>query len=447
MTFDEILEQVIALLKRQGRVSYGALKMRFEEIDDKYLDVLKEELFFAYPVTDENNRGLIWNGETETTPEPAFQPDQTPPPELQPVVEQPRSVRETPSPVEPHTPEAERRQLTVMFCDLVGSTSLSGELDPEDLREVIQAYQSMCTRVIQAFEGYVAQHLGDGILCYFGYPTAHEDDAQRAVRTGLGIIGEMKTLNQQVEHPHGIQLAVRIGIHTGLVVIGNIGSGPRQEQLALGETPNVTARIQGLAEPDTVVISSDTYRLIQGYFDCDALGERELRGVPQPLAVYQVLGDSGMQSRIDVASTRGLTPLVGRESENTLLFERWEQAQDGNGQVVLLSGEAGIGKSRLVQSLKDDIGEANYTRLECRSSPYFTNSALYPIIDMVQRTLRLQEDDTPETRVDKLEENLKRYRLPLEETVPLGCIKEASCPVPLTSSSMHLSKTPPTHRY
>ncbi len=307
-----------------------------------------------------------------------------------------------------------------MFCDLVGSTELSGRFDPEDYREVVREYQTTCGDVIDRFGCHVAQTLGDGLLIYSGYPIAHEDDAERAVRVGLGILDAMQTLNEHMEEAYkGIHLAVRIGIHTGPVVIGEVGAGSHQEQLALGEVPNVAARIQGLAEPDTVVISDATHRLTQGYFECETLGERELRGVAEPIVAYQVLQESGVHSRLDIPSARGLTPLVGREQESGLLLERWEQVKNGYGQVVLLSGEAGIGKSRLVQALKKHVADVSHTRLECRSSPYFTNSALYPIIDMVQRTLRFQVDDTPEQKLEKLEQNLSQYRLPLAETVPL----------------------------
>jgi len=361
------------------------------------------------------------------------------------VQSEPRPVAEAErSPLDPSLPEAERRQLTVMFCDLVGSTSLSDELDPEELREVVRAYQATCTEVIQRYDGHVAQHLGDGLLVYFGYPQAHEDDPQRAVHTGLGIIESLKHLNVCLAADNDIHLSVRVGIHTGLVVVGQIGSGDRQEQLALGAAPNVAARIQGLAEPDRLIISHATYQLVQRYFNCDSLGEHDLRGVTQPIAVYQVLGDSGIQNRLDIASTRGLTPLVGRESESTLLFDRWEQVKDGQGQVVLLSGEAGIGKSRLVQALKDHIAEEAHIRLECRSLPYFTNSALYPIIDMVQRTFRFQTDDTPEQKLEKLKQNLSQFRLPLEETVPLFATL-LSLPLP-EDSYAPLSWTPRRQR-
>src|SRR5215467_13921489 len=266
MTFDEILDQVIALLKRQGRVSYRALKMRFN-LDDEYLDVLKEEMLFAYPVVDEEGRGFVWTGETEGQPvststqpapqevSPAIQPTQAAPP-----------------------PEAERRQLTLMFIDLVESTKLASQLDPEDLRTIVREYQKVCSEVITRFDGHIAQLLGDGLLVYFGYPQAHEDDAQRAVRTGLGILDAMEALNARLQQEKGVQLALRVGIHTGLVVVGEMGGQGRQEQLALGEVPNIASRIQGLAAPNTLSISEGTYRLVQGYFECQDLGAQTLRG-------------------------------------------------------------------------------------------------------------------------------------------------------------------------
>jgi len=415
MDFYEVLAEVVQLLQREGRATYRALKRQFN-LDDAYIEDLKEELLFSHPVVDENSRGLVWTGETQRLPQPTSQPNQ---PEPHPVVEQAQPIPATSLPIEPHTPDAERRQLTVMFCDLVGSTELSGKLDPEDYREVVRAYQTTCSEVIQRFDCHIAQTLGDGLLIYSGYPVAHENDAERAVRVGLGILDAMKALNEGLEQDKGIRLAVRVGIHTGPVVVGEVGAGTKQEQLALGETPNVAARVQGLAEPDTLVISAETYRLTQGFFECESLGEHDLRGVAQPIAVYQVLQESGAQNRLDVATTRGLTPLIGRQQETELLLQRWNQVKDGQGQVILLSGEAGIGKSRLVQVLKDHVAEEPHTRLECRSSQYFTNSALYPITDFLQRTLRFQVDDTPETRLEKLVQNLGHYRLPLEESIPL----------------------------
>jgi TOMM system kinase/cyclase fusion protein len=316
-------------------------------------------------------------------------------------------------------PEAERRQLTVLFCDLADSTRLAGQLDPEDFREVVLAYQATCVEVLQRFDGHVAQYLGDGLLVYFGYPRAHEDDAQRAIRAGLGILDAMGALNTRLERDKGLRLAVRLGIHTGPVVVGPMGSGGRHEQLALGETPNLAARLQSLAAPNTVAISATTHRLVQGYFRFDDLGGPSLKGVETPLRVYRVVAESATQSRLDAAGPTGLTPLVGREHEVGLLRERWAQSRDGLGQVVLLSGEAGIGKSRLAQALKEHLTEDTHTRIECRASPYYQQSAFYPIVEHVQRLLQFRKDDTPEAKLHKLEAVLGPYGFALEEVVPL----------------------------
>ena len=231
--------------------------------------------------------------------------------------------------IERQTPEAERRQLTVMFCDLVGSTVLSAQLDPEELRNVVRAYQEVCAKVIARFEGHIAQYLGDGLLVYFGYPSAHEDDAQRAVRSGLGIVEGLEHLNTRLKQEKNISLSVRVGIHTGLVVVGEMGGGERREQLALGETPNIAARLEGLAEPNTLVISIATYRLIEGFFDCEEKGAHVFKGISQPMEIHQVKNESTARSRLDMMATTVLTPLVGREQEVTTLLERWGKSKMG----------------------------------------------------------------------------------------------------------------------
>src|SRR6516165_1188795 len=396
MTFEEILDQATAMLQRRGRVSYRTLTLQFH-LDAESLAALKEELIEVHHLAvDQDGRMLVWTGEASTTPVlPSPQPSQ-----------QARQQEDQPpqmvSPAPPRSADAERRQLTVMFCDLVDSTKLSAQLDPEEYREVVRAYQGACSEVIQRFEGHIAQLLGDGLLVYFGYPHAHEDDPQRAVRTGLGILATMGDLNKALQQTKGIQLGVRLGIHTGLVVIGEMGGAGRSESLALGEVPNVCSRIQGLAAPNTMAVSEATYRLIQGYFECQDLGAQTLRGVAEPVAVYRVLSASGVYSRLDVAQARGLTPLVGRESEVTLLLERWEQVKAGHGQVILLSGEAGIGKSRLVQVLKDHVAHEPHTRWECRSSEYYQNTALYPLIELFQRLWPLEVHEPPDAKLEKL---------------------------------------------
>jgi class 3 adenylate cyclase len=416
MTFEESLDQAIAMLQRRGRLTYGALKRQFN-LDDAYLEDLKAELIEGQRLAvDEDGRVLVWAGRAEV-------PSRTIPPAPQlgppPATSDVQPIQVLPPPAASQPPDAERRQLTVLFCDLVDSTKLSSQLDPEDYREVVRAYQQVCTEVIERYDGHIAQLLGDGLLVYFGYPQAHEDDAQRAVRTGLGILAAMGDLNQDLQQAKGILLALRMGIHTGLVVIGEMGSTGRQEQLALGETPNLAARLQGLAEPNTVVISDATSRLVQGYFECQELGEHTLRGVADPVALYHVLGASGVHSRLDVAQTRGLTPLVGREQEVGLLVERWEQVKAGHGHVILLTGDAGIGKSRLVQMLKDHVADEPHMRWECRSAEYYQNTALFPLVELFQRLLGFETQETPDAKLEKLEHALSQYRVPVEESVPL----------------------------
>jgi TOMM system kinase/cyclase fusion protein len=403
MTFDEILAQVLNLLRHEGRVSYRALKRRFD-LDDEDIADLKAEIIQAKKLAiDEDGAVLVWSEGAIATPGLA------------------RDQRLEPRADVRKVPEAERRQLTVMFCDLVGSTALSGQLDPEDLREVIRSYQETCAEAILRFDGYIAKYLGDGVLIYFGYPQAHEDDAQRAVRAGLKIVEGMQALNARLQPTLSIPLAVRLGIHTGLVVTGEMGGGETREPMAIvGETPNIAARLQDQAEPNTVIMSASTYRLVHGVFACRDLGPRTLKGVVTPVLVYRVLDAREDQGRFDdVAVPSGLTPLVGREREVGLLLDRWEQVKDGLGQVVVLNGEAGIGKSRLVEVLKAQVAGEPHVRWECRGSPYHQNSAFYPVIDLFHRALRFQRDEVPAEKLRKLETTLDQYGCPLEDMVPL----------------------------
>src|SRR2546425_6059897 len=416
VTFKEVLAQVIDWLQQDKRLSYRALKRQFA-LDDDYLDDLKAELIEVRRVAvEEDGRVLVWTGDADARPSPPLASSSARQPATQEVL--PSSAA---SPVAPSSLDAERRQLTVLFCDLVDSTALASQLDPEDLRDVVLAYQDTCAKVIGRFEGHIAQYLGDGLLVYFGYPLAHEDDAQRAVRAGLGMIEALGQLNTRLEQERGVHLAARLGIHTGLVVVGDVGGGSRQEQLALGETPNLAARLQGLAAPNTLVISAATLQLLGGFFACQSLGTPLLKGFAQPLEVYQVLSESTARSRLDAAGSTGLTPLVGREQEVRLLLERWTQVKDGLGQVVLLTGEAGIGKSRLVEVLKAHVAtEPQAWLTPCQCVPYYKNTALYPMIDLLERVaLRFEREESSQRKLHKLEGFLGQYGLPLAEAAPL----------------------------
>jgi class 3 adenylate cyclase/predicted ATPase len=296
------------------------------------------------------------------------------------------------------TAAAERRQVTVMFCDLVGSTALSRRLDPEDLREVIGAYHRCVEKVVARFGGFVAKYMGDGVLVYFGYPQAHEDDAERAVRAGLALV----EATGELEAPE--RLRVRLGIASGLVVVGDlIGSGAAQERGVVGETPNLAARLQTLAASDTLVISESTRRQIGALFEIEDLGPQPLAGFGEPQRAWRVVGESGLLSRFEALRAAFLTPLVGREEEIDLLQRRWRRAVSGEGQVVLISGEPGIGKSRLAAALRERLEGEHLTRLRFFTSPHHQESALYPFVAQLERAARFERDDPVERKLDKLE--------------------------------------------
>jgi class 3 adenylate cyclase/tetratricopeptide (TPR) repeat protein len=322
-------------------------------------------------------------------------------------------------PPEQQVPGGERRHLTVMFCDLVDSTALSTQLDPEDLRHVLAAYQAACAEMVERFEGHVARYSGDGILIYFGYPRAHEDDARRAVHAALDVIGAIHALNAQLEREPGVRLAVRIGIDTGLVVAGEEAGPEQREPFAVfGETPNVAARLQSLAPPNQIVVSAATHGLIRGQFECASLGAHEVKGIPQPMRLYRVVRETGARSRLEASAPAGLTPLVDREQEMSLLADRWNRVRQRAGHVVLISGEAGIGKSRLVRVLKERVATEAHFWLECYCSPYYQNSPLYPVIDLLMQGLGWTRQDSTETKLAKLEQGLARAGFAVPEVLP-----------------------------
>jgi class 3 adenylate cyclase len=314
------------------------------------------------------------------------------------------------------TPSAERRQIAIMFCDLVGSSALSTRLDPEEQGDVIAAFHDCCAREIKSLGGMVAQYLGDGVLAYFGYPTAHENDAERAILAGLAILNGVGTLKAGGD----VALQARIAIGSGVVVVGDlVRQSLTQENAAIGETTNLVARLQSLAEPNSIVISPVTHRLVGALFDYRDLGRHTLKGFAEPVHVRQVLGVSKVESRFEAQHPSGTSPLLGREEELELLFRRWQEAKRGEGRIVLVTGEPGIGKSRLTRALQERLSSEPYTQLLYHCSPYHQDSALYPIIGQLIRAAGIERDDVPHTKLNKLEVLMRQSSENPAEDMPL----------------------------
>jgi class 3 adenylate cyclase/tetratricopeptide (TPR) repeat protein len=419
MKFYETLISVAGRLVFEQRLPYQALR-RDLGLDDLDIRDVRAELLFRGVARDEDGKGLVWTGavtsrqtRSQAEAEPLLKADAQhipAPPLVADTPERAQSVAQS---------SAERRQLTVMFCDLVGSTMLSGKLDPEDLREVVRAYQETAASVIHQYEGHIAQYLGDGLLVYLGYPQAHEDDAQRAVYAGLGIVTAMDALNRQLQAKYGVELAVRIGIHTGPVVVGQMGGDGRHEQLALGETPNVAARLEGLAQPNTIVISQATLRLVSDTFITETLGPQALKGVSEPVEVWKVMGLRVHEQGTESAHRHDAVNLMGRAAEITLLQQRWEQSKAVRGQVVLISGEAGIGKSSLVNAMRSQAAQEGCPRITFRCSPYHRNSALYPVTVHILQLLGLDRQVEGHVKLAKLEQGLESYARDIKNMVQL----------------------------
>jgi class 3 adenylate cyclase/tetratricopeptide (TPR) repeat protein len=386
MSFLETVERAKVALERNRRVSVQGLKREFD-LDSTALEELVSELVDVQQVATLEGRVLSWR-----------------PGGLEDHVSSPGA-------------RAERRQLTVMFCDLVGSTALSERLDAEDLRDVMSAYQECASHAIARYQGHIGQYLGDGLLIYFGYPLAHEDDAECAVRAGLAILRALETLNEKLELEAGIRLAVRIGIHTGAVVVGEVVGGGGETQV-LGATTNIAARLMSVADPGSVVISGATLRLIPGRFRTQDLGIPVLKGIAEPIRAFSVLHATPARTRLDVDPSR-LTQLVGRDRELGILLDCWDQATKGEVSALLISGEAGVGKSRLLRALGERIADEPHTLIECQCARDTQGSAFHPLIEVVERSLGCEAGDAPEDKLQRLEAAVERARLPVPEVLPL----------------------------
>lgn len=425
MSFIETVHLARALLEQEGRVSVRALGLEFG-LDGDALEGLVEELVDIRRVAAREGKALVWIdwGGSEGV---RLESDA-------------ESASATPA-------QAERRQLTVMFCDLVDSTELSERLGAEELREVISAFQEAAGTAIERFGGAIAQYLGDGLLVYFSYPRAHEDDPLRAVSAGLAIQEAIPQVEARLRArlprlPEGA-LKVRVGIHTGPVVIAEMGARGQRERLALGDTVNIASRIQGAADVGAVDISEATRELVRGFFTLEALGERPFRGIARPIPIYRALRESGVRSRLDLAAATGLTPLVGREQELALLLDYWARVCEGHGQVVLLGGEPGIGKSRLVHVLRSRLAGESHTWLECHCSPFHGNTAFFPIVQLLEEAFGLERGETAEDRIARIEAAIETAELPLDEVVPL--IADL-CSVPLPERYERLEQVPEARR-
>jgi class 3 adenylate cyclase/tetratricopeptide (TPR) repeat protein len=428
MSFLDTIRRAKNYLEEQRRVSIRVLQREFDLADDA-LEELIGELVDVQQIAARDGKVLSWigiAGAEKSAKEPKA-----------------RSAPEAPSEsAGVRAPaEAERRQLTVIVCDIVGSTELSQRLDAEDLRNVVRAYQESASSAIERYAGHIAQYLGDGLLVYFGYPQAHEEDAERAIRAGRDVLRGLEMLSTRVEAEYGMPIAARIGIHTGPVVVGEMGGGEKKETLALGDTPNIAARLEGFAEAGTVVISDATLRLVSGLFVTEDRGTPELKGIRQPIRVHRVVQPSGITSRLDRAPT--LTPFVGRERELGLLLDRFKRARETQGQAVLIGGEAGIGKSRLVWALREGLRDLPHNWIVCRTSPYTQSSALYPLIEMVDQAFDFKDEDSVEGKLDRLDREFERLGLEPAEAVPLFA---SLLSLPLSERYAPLEISPQLHR-
>jgi len=443
VNFTRVLNEVLWCLVTEGGISYRRIKLSYGLDDDAVEELRRELISIKQVAVDVDGERLVWAPQGQPLAnEQATRPRQPPPPlraaEPAPIL---AASPRTPT-VARDLPGAERRQLTMMFCDLADSTRLSAQLDPEEMGDVIRAYQEMVSEAVRRFDGFVAKFMGDGILVYFGYPYAQGNDAERAVHSGLAIIEAVPTLNRQVERRDGMRLAVRIGVATGLVVVGEtIGEGAAREKTVVGETPNLAARLQATAGPDSILISAATHDIVGEVFACEELGAHVLKGIAAPVQVWRVTGLREAED-VEFDTSAGDFPLVGRDEEIGLLRRAWQQTkEEAHGQVVFISGEPGIGKSSLVDTLRRAARDEGLTRMTFHCSPYHTNSTLHPVIEHFRRLAGWQPEDDSKAQFAKLEQLLSGFKSYSQELVPLLAAL-MSVPLPERSGYAALDLTP-----
>jgi predicted ATPase/class 3 adenylate cyclase len=385
--FLDVVRDTLEIIEREGRVGRRALK-RHLAVDDETFEDLIAEISGVRDAVLDDGEVLVWKSPGNETA---------------------KSADPVPEADTKASFEGERRQLTIMFCDLVGSSAMSGRIDPEDLRDVMTSYQGAAARAVAPLGGHIAEYLGDGIVVYFGFPSAYEDAPVRAVHAALAILEAVSSINRKLEQDNDLTLQVRIGVHTGLVVLAEIGDEGHRKSTALGEVPNVTARLQQVAGPDEIVLSEVTERLVRGFFELESLGRQSLRGIVNDLHAFRVIAAKDVQTRFE--ATGSLSDFVGREREFESLQQAWGAVRNGAFRAVLVAGEAGIGKSRLVQEIGDRIAEEGGQHLKCRCSPHHQNTAYYPISDMISRRIGLRPSDSVDDQVAKLETGLASFQL------------------------------------
>src|SRR5262249_18177462 len=420
MTFDDVLEQVIALLKRQGRVSYSALKRRFD-LDDDYLNDLKDELLFAHPVVDEDNRGLVWTGDQATSPPPSVPSTSEPSAhadpdhEREPLSYTPKHLAEKIL-TSRSALEGERKQVTVLFCDLANSTPIAERIGPEAMHTLLNRFFEVALNEVHRYEATINQFLGDGFMSLFGAPISHEDHARRAVLAALALQRSLQEAH--LGEPYGVECAFRMGLNSGLVVVGSIGDNLRMDYSAIGDTTNLAARLQQIAEPGTILVSESTSRLVQGAVRLEALPPVEVKGKTEPVPIFQVLGTLPRRSPIVSHGERALSQFVGRERELATLKEIFAQVETGHGQVVGIVAEAGGGKSRLLYEFRQRLQAKRVTYLEGRCLSYGSMMPYHPLIDVLRHNCGISETDSPEAIIEKVYRALHEVGLDAEESAP-----------------------------